>query len=654
MALSIGELAAYLTVDDSKFEKGLKGAQGKFEATGAKLKASADKYGAMAGKALAAGLLAGGAAAYKMTQKASDLAETMNKSEVIFGRNAASIDKWAATAAIKMGLSKQAALEAASGFGDMFSQIGFTGTQAAEMSKTVVQMSADLGSFNNLPTAEVADMMSAAFRGEYDSLQRLIPNINATRVETEALAMTGKKSADQLTAQEKAAATLAIVQKDGAKAQGDFARTADSLANQQKTLTAQFANFQAELGTKLLPVMTKLSGVALKMLDWIERNQTLVIKLTGVVGGLTASVWLASVAIKAATVVMTVASAATKGYAAAKALLTKASLGTRIQLGLLAAQTAITTGIQKAARGATLLLAGAQKVLNAAMRANPIGIIITLLVALGAGLVMAYKKSTTFRKIVNAAFGAVKRVVMGVWNWIKKNWPLLLAILTGPIGLAVLAIAKNWDKIKSGARAVKDFVVDKFRDIARSIGELPGKLRDLASKFKDAGSWLMTSFMAGLKTIAGKAGDIASGIWEGVKGYLNSAIGKINSAIPNSIGKGPLTVDLPDNPFPTFARGGTMLRSGLALVGEEGPELAYLPGGTRIKTAAQTRQLFNTGIAGAVPLPRTPALQAAAAPGQHAGVTVHQTVHMPATSTPEAAAAAAGGRMLAAMSAWGG
>jgi hypothetical protein len=31
-------------------------------------------------------------------------------------------------------------------------------------------MSADLGSFNNTPTADIADMISAAFRGEYDSL----------------------------------------------------------------------------------------------------------------------------------------------------------------------------------------------------------------------------------------------------------------------------------------------------------------------------------------------------------------------------------------------------------------------------------------------------------------------------------------------------
>ncbi len=229
---------------------------------------SAKRGGSGIGKSIVAGmaggLMAGGAVGiitgfFKTAiGGASDLQETVNKSNVIFKQQARAIEQWADTAATSMGLSKQAAMEAAAGFGNMFSQLGFTGDQAAGMSKTIVQLSADLGSFNNLPTAEVADMISAAFRGEYDSLQRLIPNISAARVEQEALAATGKRNADQLTAQEKAAATLAIVQRDAAAAAGDFGRTQDSLANQQKIATAQFQNAATELGTHLLPVLSQV------------------------------------------------------------------------------------------------------------------------------------------------------------------------------------------------------------------------------------------------------------------------------------------------------------------------------------------------------------------------------------------------------------
>lgn len=189
--------------------------------------------------------------------QASDLNETLSKSSVIFGKQAGAIEAFGNSAAKSLGLSKEQAIASAAGFGDMFTQIGFTGKEAAKFSQSVVKMSADLGSFNNLETSDVTDRMSAAFRGEYDSLQAVIPNINAARVESEALATTGKKTAKELTAQEKATAVLAIVSKDGARAQGDFARTSGGLANQQKILSAQTADLRAKIGTALLPALTK-------------------------------------------------------------------------------------------------------------------------------------------------------------------------------------------------------------------------------------------------------------------------------------------------------------------------------------------------------------------------------------------------------------
>lgn len=213
----------------------------------------------IAGAAILTGLTVG---LVKSGQAAANLEETVNKSNVLFGSASGQMQDWAAGAAQNLGLSKQAALDAASGFGDMFQQLGWAQDEAAGMSQSVVKLAADLGSFNNLPTAEVSEMISAGFRGEYDSLQRLIPNINAARVEKEALAMTGKSAAASLTAQEKAAATLAIITKDGARANDDFARTADSAANSQKIASAEFENAKASLGESLTPAMSKAAQVA--------------------------------------------------------------------------------------------------------------------------------------------------------------------------------------------------------------------------------------------------------------------------------------------------------------------------------------------------------------------------------------------------------
>lgn len=190
---------------------------------------------------------------------ASDLNETTSMSAVIFGKNAEAVEKWASTSATSFGLSKQAALQAAGGLGDMFLQLGLADKQAVRLSKSTVQMAADLGSFKNLETDDVLDRISAALRGEYDSLQAVIPNINAARVEQEALAATGKKSAKELTAAEKATATLAIIQKDGARAAGNFKDTSDDLANSQKIQAASAEDLKAKIGTGLLPIQLRLT-----------------------------------------------------------------------------------------------------------------------------------------------------------------------------------------------------------------------------------------------------------------------------------------------------------------------------------------------------------------------------------------------------------
>src|SRR4030042_5115020 len=75
--------------------------------------------------------------------------------------------------------------------------------------------------------------------------------------------------------------------------------------------------------------------------------------------------------------------------------------------------------------------------LNLAFLTNPVFLVIAGIIALVAVFVIAYKKSETFRRIVDGAFKWVLKTVQGVWKWIQSNWKMLLTILTGPVGLAV-------------------------------------------------------------------------------------------------------------------------------------------------------------------------------------------------------------------------
>jgi len=89
------------------------------------------------------------------------------------------------------------------------------------------------------------------------------------------------------------------------------------------------------------------------------------------------------------------------------------------------AQMVIYNTVGKAIAAATKAWAAAQWVLNAAMSANPIGLIIAGVVALGAGLVLAWKKSETFRNIVMGAWEGIKNVVSGAWTNVLQpaiNW----------------------------------------------------------------------------------------------------------------------------------------------------------------------------------------------------------------------------------------
>jgi len=100
--------------------------------------------------------------------------------------------------------------------------------------------------------------------------------------------------------------------------------------------------------------------------------------------------------------------------------------------------------------------------LNVAMRANPIGIVITALTLLAVGLVLVWKHSERFRAIVTGAFSAVV-------GFVRRNWPLMLAILTGPIGLAVLMIMKHKDKILGFFRGIPGAVKGFFVGLAGII-----------------------------------------------------------------------------------------------------------------------------------------------------------------------------------------
>lgn len=97
-----------------------------------------------------------------------------------------------------------------------------------------------------------------------------------------------------------------------------------------------------------------------------------------------------------------------------------------LSAGGAAAKTVIMTAAQKASTVASKIMAAGVWLVNAAMRANPIGIVITLIVGLVAIIVLAYKKNETFRKIIDAVWKGIQNAISFAWNKVIK--PVLQAL----------------------------------------------------------------------------------------------------------------------------------------------------------------------------------------------------------------------------------
>jgi hypothetical protein len=144
---------------------------------------------------------------------------------------------------------------------------------------------------------------------------------------------------------------------------------------------------------------------------------------------------------------------------------------------------------------------------------------------------------------------------------VKHNWPLLLAILTGPIGMAVLAITRNWNKIKSGATSVKDWVVSKFGSLKNWLAGVPAAI---GRAFGKLSNFLTAPFRSAFNGIAS--------LW-------NRTVGSLSFTVPGWVpGFGGSSFSLPQ--IPQLAQGGIVrARSGgtLVNVGEGGQDEAVVP-----------------------------------------------------------------------------
>lgn len=334
--------------------------------------------------------------------------------------------------------------------------------------------------------------------------------------------------------------------------QDTFTKVSDAITGFLYDWRYWIQNVSIVIGTLLLPKLTAIGIEAAKAAASSIASFISMSASAATEGAKTAASWVASSAKSAlqfikdipriiATFVSASASAvvnAAKATAAwvASSVKTLASwvvagAGYLLQVGLMVASTAVAA----IAMAASWLLA-----------MGPIGLIVAAIIGLTALIIANWE---TVKGWLAGFWDWLKGVFTGAIDFIKNNWQTILAILTGPIGLAVLFITRNFDTIKNAFMGLKNWVAGVFATVADMA----------AGAFKGVVNGVLST---------------AENTVNGFINLINGAIGAINKIPGVNIGK------VGQVHFPRLAEGGIVTaRPGgiLANIGEGGQDEAVIP-----------------------------------------------------------------------------
>lgn len=516
----------------------------------------------------------------KLVDSASDLNEVIAKNDVIFGDASKSVEEFAESAAKSFGQSKTAALTAASTFGVFGKAAGLTGDDLGTFSTDLVALASDMASFSNTSPDEAAMALGAALRGESEPIRKYGVMLDDATLKAEALAMGIFSGKGPLTMQQKILAAQSAIFKQTSDAQGDFARTSDGVANQQRIMAAQFENVKAKLGTALIPAFAAAIGFLTDKVFPVFESIASVFEKDG----------LSGVIDKVKESLPAFQDAFMKLTEAAFEWIKKAgppALQALFELAKVQGRFLIDTGLpfiaEKLGEGASALYDWIKKAAPPALQRLGELIAEFARFLLDDGLPMLVDKLI----VLGEAF--VAWIQPNIQPMIKKLGDLLLAILNFIVTEAVPKIAEQALKLGIAlvgfiAKLLPDVLLGLGKFLVDLVAKLPGLFVSLIATFfnlgKTLGDALIGALIDALKGLArgglGVGKDFANAI---IRFVNDNALAKLNDLLNFTLslpfGKS-FTFDPPDLKIPELAAGGIVRSPTLALIGEAGPE-AVIP-----------------------------------------------------------------------------
>ncbi len=220
--------------------------------------------------AAAAAAVAVGYALKRIIDVAGDAIEIQGKFNVVFGKFAKQATAWAKTFGQAVGRARQDVKRWMSGIQDILVPMGFARRDAFKLSKAIVKLAIDVGSFSNVASEDVLRDFTSALVGNHETVRKYGIMIDEATLKQAALAMGLNKTAKQLTAAEKLQARYNIIIASSSDANTDATRTANEYANQLQRMWGNIKNVAETIGASMIgDARSGLIGLN----KWLEKNE---------------------------------------------------------------------------------------------------------------------------------------------------------------------------------------------------------------------------------------------------------------------------------------------------------------------------------------------------------------------------------------------
>jgi phage-related protein len=188
----------------------------------------------------------------------SSLTEVQNVVDTVFPKMNGQVNSFAVNAMEQFGLSETIAKKYMGTLGAMSKSMGFSEQAALSMAEGITGLSGDVASFYNMSSDEAYTKLKSIWTGETESLKELGVIMTQTNLDQYAMNNGFGKTTSSMDEQTKTMLRYQYVTSALSAAQGDFAKTSGSWANQVRVLGLRFDSLKATLGQGLINLFTPL------------------------------------------------------------------------------------------------------------------------------------------------------------------------------------------------------------------------------------------------------------------------------------------------------------------------------------------------------------------------------------------------------------